>query len=134
MTPDLKNDSSLGLTPLLSGIVEDVQTLTKQELALFQSEIKEDLGRAKTAAVPLFGGMAVSLLAGFFLFMAVTRLLLAEWPNLPDYAAYGIVGAFLAVVGMALLIIGNYLAHAIEALPKKPVQTLKENIQWKTQT
>jgi pilus assembly protein TadC len=114
--------------------VEDAQTLIKQELSLFQSEIKEDLGRAKTAAIPLFFGMAVSLLAGFFLFMAAARLLMYEWPNLPDYAAYGIVGAVLAVVGTALLILGNNLAHAIEALPKKTVQTLKENVQWKTQT
>src|SRR5262245_36165672 len=107
MTPDLKTDSSsLGLTPLVTGIVEDPQTLISQQLSLFQSEIKEDLGRAKTAAIPFFGGMAVGLLAGFFLCTMVVRLLIYEWPNLPEWGANGIVGVVLAILSGALVVFG----------------------------
>jgi len=132
MTPDLKNDSSLGLTPLVAGIVEDAQTLISQQLSLFQSEIKEDLDRSKAAAIPLAVGMAVCLLSGFFIFMMVAQLLMYEWPQLPQWAAYGIVGGFLAIVGGALLATGFTLFEKVNLVSSKAVQALKENLQWKT--
>lgn len=132
MTPDLKTESSLGLTPLIAGIVEDAQALISQQLTLFQSEIKDDLGRTKNAAIPFFGGVAVCLLAGFFLFTMVARLLVYVWPQLPDFAAYGIVGGFLGIVGAALVIVGKTQFDAVDSLPEKSVEALKENIQWTT--
>lgn len=134
MTPDLKTDSSLGLTPLVAGIVEDAQTLISQQLSLFQSEIKEDLDRTKAAAIPLAAGAAVCLLAGFFLLMMVVRLMMKEWPQLPEYAAYGIVGGVLAMIGAALLIFGFVLIDKVNLLSSKAVKALKENLQWKTKT
>lgn len=134
MTPDLKTDSSLGLTPLVAGIVEDAQTLISQQLSLFQSEIKEDLDRTKAAAIPLAAGAAVCLLAGFFLLMMVVRLMMKEWPQLPEYAAYGIVGGVLATIGAALLIFGFVLIDKVNLLSSKAVKALKENLQWKTKT
>lgn len=132
MTPDLKNDSSLGLTPIINGIVEDAQTLIKQQLSLFQSEIKEDLGRTKTAAVPLVVGGAVSLLAGIFLFHAVVRLLMFEFPSIPDYGAYAIVGGVLAIIGGTMVVIGMNLTNSIGMLSNKPANLMQENVQWKT--
>lgn len=134
MTPDLQNESSQGLMPLINGIVEDAQTLVRQELSLFQSEVKEDLGRTKTAAIPLVSGLAVSLLAGFFLLTAVARWLMYEWPQMPDFAAYGLVGAVLAVFGTILVVVGMTLVNAIGATPTKTAIPLKEKVQWKTQT
>lgn len=135
MTPDLQqNESSQGLMPLINGIVEDAQTLVRQELSLFQSDLKEELGRTKTAAVPLVSGLAVSLLAGFFLFTAVARWLMFEWPQLSDFAAYGLVGAVLAVVGTILVVVGMTLVNAIGASAKNTVKPLQEKVQWKTRT
>jgi uncharacterized membrane protein YraQ (UPF0718 family) len=132
MTPDLKTDSSLGLTPLVTGIVEDAQTLISQQLSLFQSEIKEDLGRTKAAAIPLLGGVAVGLLAGFFLGTMIVRLLIYEWPNLPEYAANGIVGAVLAIIGGALIAYGITQLEKVGKHAEKAVTALKENVQWTT--
>lgn len=132
MTPDLKTNSSLGLTPLVTGIVEDAQTLITQQLSLFQSEIKEDLGRTKAAAIPLLGGMAVGLLAGFFLGTMVVRLLIYNWPNLSEYAANGIVGGVLAVVSGALVVFGMAQLEKVGERSQKAVTALKENVQWTT--
>jgi len=132
MTPDLKTDSSLGLTPLVAGIVEDAQTLIAQQLSLFQSEIKEDLGRAKTAAIPLFGGVAVGLLAGFFLCTMLVRLLIFEWPNLPEWGANGIVGVALAILSGALVMFGIAQLEKVGKHAEKAVTALKENVQWTT--
>lgn len=132
MTPDLKTNSSLGLTPLVTGIVEDAQTLITQQLSLFQSEIKEDLGRTKTAAIPLLSGLAVGLLAGFFLCTMVVRLLVREWPDLPEYAANGIVGLTLVILSGVLLVFGVTLFDKVGLRAQKVVSALKENVQWKT--
>lgn len=133
MTPDLKTDDNVSLTPLVKGIVEDAQTLITQQLSLFQSEVQADLVRTKTAAIPLVIGMAASLLAGFFLFMMVVRLMTATWPQLPDYAALGIVGAALAIVGGVLLAFGLSQLDKIGLLANRAVNSLKENVRWKTQ-
>jgi len=132
MTPDLKTDSSLGLTPLVAGIVEDAQTLITQQLSLFQSEIKEDLGRTKAAAIPLLGGAAVGLLAGFFLCTMVVNLLIHIWPDLPLYAADGIVGVVLAILSGALLAYGITYLEKVGERSQKAVTALKENVQWTT--
>jgi len=134
MTPDLKTDSSLGLTPLVTGIVEDAQALITQQLSLFQSEIKEDLGRVKTAAMPLVGGLAAALLAGFFLGMMIVRFMIHLWPNLPDYAAHGIVGILLAIAAGILLWTGISMLEKVGHHAEKAVSSLKENVQWKTKT
>jgi len=133
MTPDLKNESSLGLMPLVNGIVEDAQTLIRQELSLFQSEVKEDLGRTRTAAIPLVTGLAASLLAGFFLGSALIRWLMFRWPDLSDFAAYGAVGAVLALIGIILVVTGMTLLSAIGAHPKQSSNPLKEKMPWKKQ-
>jgi hypothetical protein len=132
MSPDLQTDSSLGLTPLISGIISDAQTLLRQQLTLFQSEVKNDLGRTRDAAVPLGIGMAVSLMAGVFIFLMVAHLLVWLWPELPLFAAYGIVGVFLGIVGGSLVLVGRSKFAAFTPLPEKSVEGLKENIQWTT--
>lgn len=143
MSPDLKK-SSLGLAPLLNGIVEDAQTLIRQELSLFQSEVKEDLGRTRTAAIPLVLGMAASLLAGFFLGTALVRWMMLQWPELPDFAAYGLVGGVLAFFGTMLVVAGLMLVNnnpkgkqefvdATRAHPKQSPNPSKEKTPWKTQ-
>lgn len=133
MTPDDNNESSVGLMPLVNGIVEDAQTLIRQELSLFQSEVKEDLGRTRTAAIPLVCGLAATLLAGFFLGTALVRWLMFQWPDLSDFAAYGAVGAVLAVIGIILVVVGMTLVNAIGAQPQSP-KPLKEKMPWKKQT
>lgn len=134
MASDLKTQSSLGLTPLISGIVEDAQTLITQQLTLFQTEMKDYLKRSKAAAIPYCAGLAVCLLAGFFVFTAVAEFLTFQWPNLPKFAAFGIVGAGVGIVGGALVLAGKIQFDAIDDIPEKSVNALKENIQWKTKT
>jgi hypothetical protein len=134
MSPDLKTNAAPGLTPLVTGIVEDAQTLIAQQLSLFQSEIKQDLGRIKAAAMPLSCGVAVCLLAGFFLGTMVVRLLTDVWPELPAYGANAIVGVILAVLGGGLAAAGITQLNKIDLHSNKAVKGLKENVQWTTKT
>ena len=134
MVSDHETNVSPGLTPLITGIISDAQQLIRQQLTLFQSEVKHDLGRTRDAAIPLGVGVVVSLLAGFFLFMMVAHLLVWLWPTLPMFAAYGIVGVLLGLVGGSLVLVGKTRFDAFTPFPENAVEGLKENIQWTTKT
>ena len=134
MISDHETDASPSLTPLITGIISDAQQLIRQQLTLFQTEVKHDLSRTKNAAIPLAAGVAVCFLAGFFLFLAVANLLMWMWPNLAPFAAYGIVGLGLALIGGSLVLVGKTKFDAFNPLPEKSVEGLKENIQWTTKT
>jgi uncharacterized membrane protein YqjE len=134
MAPEQTTNSTATLTPLVAGIVSDAQALIRQQLTLFQTEMKNDLRRTKEATIPLLIGVAVCFLAGLILCMACADLILYIWPTCSRFAAFGIVGIVLAIIGGALVYTGKAKFDAFNPLPEKAVEGLKENIQWKTKT
>ena len=96
MVTDHETQSSPGLTPLISGIISDAQQLVRQQLTLFQSEVKHDLRRTRDAAIPLGVGVGGFPPGRLFLFMMVAHLVVWLWLPVPLFAAYGIVGLILA--------------------------------------
>lgn len=119
------------VTRLLSGIAEDAQTLLKQQLTLFQVELKNDLRRTRNAAIPLMVGVLVCGLAAVFL-CAMLALLLDEALVLPWWAGFAGVGGFLLVVGTLMVLWGKTRFDAFNPLPEQTVEGIKENIQWTT--
>lgn len=133
MSADLHTNSGPTLTHLVGGIIGDAQALLKQQLALFRTEMKQDIKRTKQALVALVAGLAlVSVGATLLCFMAVYGLQ-AMWPQLPLWACFGVVGGVLAAAGG----IGFYSAvrqfQEFNPLPDESAQALKENVQWISQ-
>ena len=56
MASDLSDASDLGVTTLVSGIVEDAQTLFRQQVGSIRTEIHEDFRKAKDAVLLLVVG------------------------------------------------------------------------------
>jgi hypothetical protein len=86
----------------LQRLIDGLQTLIREHLALARAEIKEDVrGMGRDLAVVAAG--APPLAAGYLLLMMAVGFLLATW--LPSWAAFGIValvnlggGVFLSLV------------------------------------
>jgi len=133
MTPDQTNSPST-ITPLIKGIIDDAQTLLKQQITLVQTEIKHDLHRTTEAVASLAVGGVVMHLAGIVLCLTLAHLIVYLWPNLPMFAGYGIVGLLLGVVGGGLLYMGKHKFDEFNPLPDKSLQGIKENVQWNTKT
>jgi len=119
------------LTQLVAGIVNDAQTLIREQLTLFQVEVKNDLKRTTNAAIPLSAGMLVCLVCIFCL-ATTLALVLGELAGLPLWAGFAIVTALLAVTGGGLILWGKFRFDAFNPLPDESVEGLKETIQWKT--
>lgn len=121
-----------GLSELLSGIVRDAQDLVRQQLNLFQVELRNDLRKTVTATIPLVAGLVVVLLSGIIGSFAIAHALSHFWPALPLWGAYAIVTGALLAIGGGLVLWSRSQFKTFSPLPEQSLEGLKENIQWKT--
>lgn len=125
----LDRNADTSVATILGGIVGDVQTLVRQELALAKQETKEELDKAKQAAIAT--GAAVGLLGvgGLLLVLALARGIadLLEWP---PWAGYLLVGAICAIAGGILMVGAKKRVNQINPVPQKTIATMKENAEW----
>jgi Putative Actinobacterial Holin-X, holin superfamily III len=117
------------LTELLTGLMSDVMTLLRQEVALAKHELRAELRNVILAVVSLGAGVGVAAIGGLLLILMLVHLLQAL-TGLPLWACYGIVGGLFAVVGGVLLVLGKRKLARMRLVPQDTVETMKENVQW----
>lgn len=114
---------------LLRGILMDLRTLIREEIALARVEIREQAGRAKAAALSF--GIAAAALAfgGIFLLVALATAV-ADLLNWPVWAGFLVVAVLLSVIGVVTLTSGRRQLQRVHAVPEETISTLKENSEW----
>ena len=125
-TPDFVQDS---VGSLVRGILNDIRTLIRDEIALARVEMREQAGRAKTAAFML--GMAVTALAfgGAFLLVAIA-LGIAYLLGWPAWTGFLILAVVLGIGGYVTLSSSRKKLASLRPMPEETVTTLKENSEW----
>jgi uncharacterized membrane protein YqjE len=119
------------VTPLVTGIIDDLQELIKQNLALFKVEVREDFKKTKDAAIALGVGIGLAAVGGLHLtLMLVFLLWWAFAPNLPLWGCFAIVGGVFAAIGIALYLRGKNKLESFNPLPDETAGALQENVQW----
>ncbi len=91
---------------LISGILNDVKALVTDGVALAKLEMRDELRRAKLAAVEAGVGIGVMAVGGILLLVMLVHLL-AALTVVPLWGCYGIVGGALFVLGAILFAIGK---------------------------
>ncbi len=120
------------IAELVSGIVNDAQTLARQQIDMLKSEFKEDLDRTKRAT--MLGGVAVTLLTvGGLTLVAFLVELLHEQAHFSMWASCLIIGGILLAAGVAAGLAARNLFESFNPLPDKTFNALQENLTWKTQ-
>ena len=114
---------------LIRGILADLKTLMREEIALARIEIREQAGRARGAAMS-FGIAAGALLFGAAFLLIATATAIAELLGWPVWAGFLIVAAVLSVIGLISLMSGRKQLRTIHTVPQQTVTTLKENSEW----
>jgi len=133
MATHIQSDSDVSLTSLVNGIVSDAQELMRQQLALFQAEIKEDMRKTTEASSALGAGLAVTLVGSILLcFTLVYLLYWAFYPQVELWVWFAVVGGLVTGTGLGLLYMAWVKFHSFNPLPDKTAQALKENLEWKT--
>src|SRR4051794_10531846 len=119
------------VTGLVSGIINDAQTLLKQQAEMLKAEVREDFKRSKRAAE--FGALGI-VCATVGALGVVTALvyLLHEQYQFAMWASWGIVGGLFLIAGVALGGFSYVLLERFNPLPDKTLNAIKENISWQT--
>jgi len=127
-TPTQTHDREPSITALVTGIVNDGQELLKQQLTLFKSEIRQEMTKAREAALSLSAGIAITALGGFLICFGVAHLI--AWAfELPTWAGFGITGGALLFIGLIAWAVGRNKLESMHP-PEQTMQGIKENVQW----
>ena len=121
--------SGLGLMGLVSGILDDARVLLRQEAQLLKDEIKLEVSKAGRAASGFGIGAVLAAVGTLFLLLMLVHGL-HEYFSWPLWAAYGLVGAAAAGIGITLIVRAQSLAGSVRATPHRSLHTMKENVQW----
>lgn len=132
MATDLQEHQEIGLSGLMSSILDDVQELLKQQLTLFKVELQRDLARTRDAGTIVGVGAGLTALAALLLSLMLVYLLSWSVPSLPLWACFGIVGAALAAAGIVVVAVGVQRFRSFNPLPDQSVRALVENVQCLT--
>lgn len=117
---------------LVSGILDDAQTLVKQQVEMLKAEVREDFRRSKRAAEFGAVGIVCTTVGALGLVTALVYLLHEQY-QFTMASSWLIVGGAFTVAGVALGAISYFLLERFNPLPDKTFSALQENLSWKTQ-
>ena len=127
MEPEVVHNDSIG--GLLRGILMDLRTLIREEIAFARVEIREQAGRARAAAMSFGIAAGALMFGGTFLLIAMATGI-AELLDWPVWAGFLIVAVLLSITGLIALSSGRKQLQSFHAVPVETVETLKENSEW----
>ena len=122
-------DPQPSVASLVGGILEDAQTLVRQEVALARREVAESCDKAQTGVALLSSALTVCGVGGVMLaFMLETLLHQFLLPN-HEWACFGIVGVVSALVGGALFYCGREKIKEVHLSLPQTAETLRDDAQ-----
>jgi hypothetical protein len=112
---------------LIGEVSDDLSRLFRQEIELAKSEMKAEAGKAGRAAGMLgaagVGGLMTVVLLSFALVFALGAVMPLGWAAL-------IVAVLWAVASAILYTTGRQRMREVDPMPRRTVETLKEDAQW----
>jgi hypothetical protein len=135
--PENRLDSPpASMSALAGGIISDAQQLIRQEMMLARAEIRQEVDKAKAAALSLAVGGFIAVLGVILLCFGICYLITwATGGAIPLFGSFLIIGGALAAGGGALLFLARSKASEINLVPPQTAESMRENVQWlKNQT
>lgn len=114
-------DVSLG--SLIGDVTRDLSTLMRQELALAQAEVKQEVTKTAKGA----GAMAGAGFAGYFVLLFLSIALWSALSNVMDAGWAGLLVALLwAIIAAVLFVVGRGQLRRVNPKPERTVDTLSQ--------
>jgi hypothetical protein len=123
--PTISDTKSIG--QLIGDVSDDLSRLFRQEVELAKAEVRAEASKAGKAAGMLGGAGVAAHMAALLLSLAVMFALGAVMPL--GWAAL-IVTVVWALVAAVLYSSGRAEMRTVSPVPKRTVETLKEDAQW----
>ncbi|WP_250037509.1 phage holin family protein [Paractinoplanes maris] len=124
---DTEEVSETSVGEMIGNISNDLSQLFRQEVELAKVELKQEAAKAGKAGGMLGGAAFAAYLAVVLLSFALVFALDAVMPM--GWAAL-IVAVLWAAIGGVLYVIGKNKLKTVDPMPRRTVDTLKEDAQW----
>lgn len=123
---DPKASQGPSVTSLVTGIIQDAETLFKQQFELLKHEVHQDIRKARGASYTLATGAILGIVAAIVLVQMLVWL--TKWlvPDLQEWACFGIWGAIAFGAGAVLILVGKNTLESVDPLPEQSAEALKE--------
>jgi hypothetical protein len=119
------------ISSLISGIIRDAATLINKEIAAARLEVREELNKARSAAL-LVGIAVVVLMMGAILLCLMMVHLLQTLTAYDLWICYAIVGAALVALGIMILYGAKHRVGKTRLVPARSVENTKKDARWIT--
>lgn len=126
----ITNTTEQDVGELIKGAMHDLETLATQHVKLFKSELKEETTKMVQGAISLAIGGAVLLIGGVILGITLALLLLAIFPDLPWWVAFGIIAILTCGLGALALYLGKKRIDSATPIADETQEALKEDVEW----
>ena len=113
--------SGTSVGTLLGDVTRDLSTLMRQELALAQAEVKQEVSKTAKGA----GALGGAALAGYFVLLFLSIALWSALSNVMDAGWAGLIVALLwGVIAAVLFVMGRGQLRRVNPKPERTVDTL----------
>jgi len=125
--PAAADPSNTSVGELIGEISDDLSKLFRQEVELAKAEVRQEATKAGKAA-GILGGAGF---AGYLTVLFLSFALVYGLGNVMDYGwAALIVAAIWGIVAAVLYANGRKKLKDVDPMPRRTVETLKEDAQW----
>jgi hypothetical protein len=115
------------LVETVAEVASGARELVAAHAAQLQTEVRQEMDRAKSAGLLMQGGLAFAGLGAVFLLMSIAMKLIEDhlWPA---WAAWLVVGAIVAGGGLILWAVGRRQWAEVHFLPEKTLHSVRESL------
>lgn len=110
-------------------IIDDIRELTREELALARAELRQEASVFTHSAIDMAAAVGFAMFAAFFFLLGIAQLC-GRWWNVPNWAAYLIVGIVLGCVSIAALLMSRARMAKTNVVPPRTAESLEETKEW----
>jgi hypothetical protein len=132
MATNLHTEPGQGVGELVSGIIQDAQTLITQQFTLLKQEVRQDFRNLREGLIFLAAGTCVLLVAFVLLGFMLVHLVSYLAPSWQLWVCFALVGGLFAALGGSLALLGREKLRTRNVLPEESAKALTENLEWKT--
>jgi len=128
--PDTNSTSGQpGLATLVGGLIEDMQKLVRQEVALARREVSQEWDKAKEASALLAGGVAVFAIVGILFGFTLVKVLHQYALPQHEWACFAIVTGVFALGGGLLVYAAMTKFNQVNVIPSESVESIRQDVE-----
>ncbi|NWF74911.1 MAG: phage holin family protein [Nitrospirae bacterium] len=118
-----------GFSTVVVGLLRDVRTLVRQELALAQHEVEYEIGKIVKAVLWFVIGLIMAVI-GSITIAAACVLILYEYTGLPAWVCAAIVSMILLGAAAGLMAAGRGIVKSVRFIPVRSIQIMRDDVKW----